>query len=120
MTPLLTAVGAWAATAAMASAPETMAQDVVRLAAAFPEPDRAAWLALVDKTLKGAPLQSLTRRTIDGLPIEALYQASEAAAPIVRASAGWDVRAVVRASEPAAANAEALADLAQGATSVLL
>ncbi|HXQ16552.1 MAG TPA: methylmalonyl-CoA mutase family protein [Caulobacteraceae bacterium] len=97
-----------------------IAADILPLAAGFPAPDRAAWLALVEKTLKGAPLQSLTRRTLDGLPIEALYEAGVSAPQIVRAAAGWDMRSVVRASDPAAANAEALADLAQGASSVLL
>jgi methylmalonyl-CoA mutase len=100
--------------------PPPVSADVLPLAAGFPAPDRAAWLALVEKTLKGAPLQSLTRRTLDGLPIEPLYEAGAAAAPIVRAAAGWDVRTVVRSADPAAANAEALADLAQGAGSLLL
>ena len=97
-----------------------VADDTLALAAGFPAPDRAAWLALVEKTLKGAPLQGLTRRTLDGLPIEPLYDAGAAAAPIVRAAAGWDVRPVVASADPAAANAEALADLAQGANSLLL
>jgi methylmalonyl-CoA mutase len=90
------------------------------LAAGFPEPDRAAWLALVEKTLKGAPLESLTRRTLDGLPIEPFYESEPGAAEIVRSAPGWDVRTTVRAADPVAANAEALADLAQGASSVLL
>jgi len=92
----------------------------VSLAAGFPEPDRAAWLALVEKTLKGAPLESLTRRTVDGLPIQPLYESDPGAAQIVRSQAGWDVRTTVRAADPVAANAEALADLVQGAGSLLL
>jgi methylmalonyl-CoA mutase len=101
----------------MASA---LPEPTVALAAGFPEPDRAAWLALVEKTLKGAPLASLTRRTVEGLAIEPLYATSDAAPAIMRAEAGWDMRTLVRAADPAAANAEALSDLAQGAGSVLL
>jgi len=103
----------------MASAPPEPVR-TVPLAAGFAEPDRAAWLALVEKTLKGAPLESLTRRTVEGLPIEPLYESDSGAAQIVRSQAGWDVRTTVRAAHPVAANAEALADLAQGAGSLLL
>jgi methylmalonyl-CoA mutase len=102
------------------ASPLPVADHILPLAAGFPAADRVAWLALVEKTLKGAPLQSLTRRTLDGLPIEPLYEAGAAAPPILRAVAGWDMRAVARASDPAAANTEALAELAQGASSVLL
>lgn len=96
------------------------APDTVSLAADFPEPDRDAWLALVDKTLKGAPLGSLTRRTIEGLEIEPLYEPTAVATPLVRSEAGWDVRAAVRDAAPATANAAALGELAQGASSLLL
>ena len=90
------------------------------LADGFPAPDRAAWLALVEKTLKGAPLSSLERRTAEGLAIQPLYEAGADAPAIARSHAGWDLRACVRPPDPAAANAEALADLAQGADSLLL
>lgn len=94
--------------------------DILPLANAFPPPDQAAWLALVEKTLKGAPLESLTRRTLDGLAIEPLYAPAVDADPILRTAAGWDIRTLVGAADPTAANAEALADLAQGASSLLL
>jgi len=90
------------------------------LADGFAEPDRAAWLALVEKTLKGAPLASLERRTVEGLAIEPLYEAAPGAPAIVRSVAGWDLRATVRGADPADANAEALAELSQGADSLLL
>jgi len=93
---------------------------IVPLAAGFPAPDRAAWLALVERTLKGAPLASLTRRTLEGLAIEPLYDAAPGAPAIARAAPGWDVRASVQHSDPAAANGEALEELAQGAQSLLL
>ena len=104
----------------MTSAVAISVSDTVPLAAGFPEPDRAAWLALVEKTLKGAPLESLTRRTLEGLPIEPLYAAATDAAPIARSAAGWDLRAIVAAPDPAAANTDALGELAQGAGSLLL
>lgn len=104
----------------MTFAAMTSASDIIPLAAGFHEPDRDAWLALVEKTLKGAPLESLSRRTLEGLPIEPLYQAADGAAAIVRAAAGWDVRTLVREPDPAAAGADALAELAQGASSLLL
>ncbi|HEY2706534.1 MAG TPA: methylmalonyl-CoA mutase family protein [Caulobacteraceae bacterium] len=91
----------------------------VLLADGFPKAGREAWLALVEKTLKGAALESLTRRTTEGLAILPFYEATAAPA-LARAAAGWDVRTLVRSAEPAAANTESLADLAQGAGSVLL
>jgi methylmalonyl-CoA mutase len=94
--------------------------DILPLASGFAPPDRAAWLALVEKTLKGAPLDGLTRRTLDGLAIEPLYTPAADAAPILRTAAGWDIRTVVGNGDPATANADALADLAQGAGSLLL
>ena len=98
----------------------TAASDLIPLAAGFPGPDRDAWLALVEKTLKGAPLEGLSRRTVEGLAIEPLYDAALDAAPIVRSAPGWDVRTLVAAPDPAAANADALSELAQGAGSLLL
>src|SRR5215469_18244820 len=92
---------------------------LVPLADGFPAPDRQAWLALVEKTLKGAPLASLTRETLEGLPIQPLYEAAETAFP-ARASPGWDVRALVGCGDAAGANAEALGDLAEGARSLLI
>ena len=92
---------------------------IVPLADGFPAPDREAWLALVDKTLKGAPLESLTRETLEGLPILPLYEAAETPFP-ARAGLGWDARALVAHGDAAGANAEALADLAEGARSLLV
>jgi methylmalonyl-CoA mutase len=102
----------------MTSAPPADAA-LVPLATGFAPPDRQAWLALVEKTLKGAPLGSLTRRTLEGLEIQPLYEAAAVSFP-AKSAPGWDLRALVRAADPAAANADALADLAQGAQSLLL
>jgi methylmalonyl-CoA mutase len=98
----------------------------IPLADGFPAATRADWLALVAKTIKGAGVDSLVGRTADGLEIRPLYTAEDDAAALPFAPAprggerGWDVRARVAASEPAAANREALDALAGGAGSILV
>jgi len=93
------------------------------LAAGFGEPSAEAWLELVKKTLKGAGPESLVSKTRDGLFIEALYRDGPAAS--VRAGVRdqdrpWDIRAGTRHPDPARANADILADLEGGASSVLV
>jgi methylmalonyl-CoA mutase len=103
-----------------------MAETIIPLADDFAAPSREAWLKLVDKTLKGADVSSLTRRTDDGLPIEPLYQADNAAAPArpVRGPSdgerAWDVRVLVAHPDVVRANAEVLSDLEGGASSAIL
>jgi methylmalonyl-CoA mutase len=93
----------------------------LRLADGFPKGTRAQWLALVEKTLKGAGPESLARRTPDGLNVLALYATDDApaASPALRdAAGGWDIRAEVPPT--ADANAIALEALAGGAASLLV
>ncbi len=100
------------------------------LAADFPEPTAEAWLGLVEKTLKGQPLERLTIRGADGLPPGPLYTAATAKPPLSEAArfdavrsqgAGrWDVRTIVDHPDPAQANADALKDLENGGNSLLL
>ena len=97
------------------------------LAADFPAPTHAAWVALVEKTLKGAEPDSLTSYSRDGLPTQALYTSAEAQPDAVRFSGvrsqgegRWDVRTGVAHPDPAAANAQVLQDLENGANSLLL
>ncbi|HYH30405.1 MAG TPA: methylmalonyl-CoA mutase family protein [Pseudonocardia sp.] len=118
------------------------------LAAEFPEPDRQEWLALVDRVVQragripgdaapGAGFEALTRTTLDGIPVQALYTSADApdpaaagvpgAAPFVRgaradgpAPDGWDVRQRHAESDPAAARTAVLADLANGVSSIWL
>jgi methylmalonyl-CoA mutase len=101
----------------MPTAPDTA---IIPLAEGFPAQDHAAWLALAEKTLKGAPLTSLTRRTIEGLTIQPLYEPTGLAPVPVKASPGWDIRASVRGPGTTAANTQALQDLAGGAASVVI
>jgi methylmalonyl-CoA mutase len=98
------------------------------LAREFPAPPREAWLALVEKTLKGAPFdRRLVATTPDGLRIEPLYTAADAPnrlaarpAPAADAERPWDLRTVCDHPDPARANLDALKDLENGAASILL
>lgn len=93
------------------------------LSAGFPTPDKARWRALVEKSLKGAPLDTLARQTHDGITIAPLYTATDAPSgrTVARSKPGaWDIRQIVSRPDPQAANAEALADLEGGATSIEL
>jgi methylmalonyl-CoA mutase len=118
------------------------------LAAGFPTPERADWLALVDQVVRkarlipadappGSGVEALTWRTLDGIPVRPLYTAGDApdpdaagvpgAAPYVRggrpdgaAPDGWDVRQRHADPDPAAARAAVLADLENGVSSVWL
>jgi methylmalonyl-CoA mutase len=94
--------------------------DPVALADLFPHATRAEWLALVEKTLKGASVETLETRTADGLAVKPLYAADDAppATPMAREATGWDIRAAVAAGE--GANTRALEALAGGATSLLV
>jgi methylmalonyl-CoA mutase len=103
----------------------------------FSAPERAQWLALVEKALKGADFERrLVARTADDLRILPLYTRGDAPAGIAEqhpgvppfqrgASAGgfsppWDIRQIHAEPDPAAANAAILEDLAGGATSIKL
>ena len=102
-----------------------MAQPATSLADG-PAPTREQWLAAASRALKGAPLDSLITRTVEGLEIEPLYgpdpmpgrTAVQARCP--RGEPAWDIRAAVAHADPAAANAQILEHLAGGASSVLL
>ena len=93
------------------------------LAAEFPPASREQWLELVEKVLKGAPFdRKLVAKTYDGLRIEPLYDRRPDARPVAAraSSAPWQILQRVDHPDPAAANAQALDDLANGATGLLL
>lgn len=95
--------------------------DASTLSASFPPATADAWRSLVEKTLKGEPLESLNKATLEGLPIAPLY--GEAPAPAAfaprpyDAERPWDLRVATAHPDPARANAELLADLEGGAAS---
>ena len=93
--------------------------DDFALAAEFPAATREQWRRLVADVLKGAPFDKrLVAKTYDGLTIEPLYGRRAQARPIAsRAPAApWSVMQRVDHPDPAAANAEALHDLENGAS----
>ena len=83
------------------------------------------WREAAGRALKGAPIESLVSRTLDGLQIEPLYGPgpSPRQAPLARRAgedAPWDIRAPVAQADPARANELVLEALEGGAGSVLL
>lgn len=92
---------------------------------AVPPPDGAlAWRALVAKTLRDKPFDSLTYVTPDGLEIAPLYEAGAGARVCptrpVDVDRPWDLRTLVAHPDPARANSEALRDLEGGAASIVI
>jgi methylmalonyl-CoA mutase len=101
---------------------ETTPEDLM-LAAEFPTGTREQWRKLVDGVLKGAPFEKrLIARTYDGLAIEPLYPRAAGARPIAARAPGapWTLMQRVDHPDPAAANAEALHDLENGATGLTI
>jgi methylmalonyl-CoA mutase len=114
----------------------TQTQDS-KLAAGFPAVTYETWHAMVEKALKGADFEKrLVTRSADGIRIEPLYTRKDALmgsdtalpgkAPFVRGTAtvragqGWDIRTIHVETDPKAANAAVLEDLAGGVTSIAL
>jgi methylmalonyl-CoA mutase len=93
-----------------------------KLAADFPPASREDWLKLVEKALKGAPLERLQSKTQDGLTIEPLYARAAKAEPVAGRAPGtpWQVLARADHPDPVAANKQALEDLQNGATGLSL
>ncbi len=96
--------------------------DTLTLAADFPPATRDEWRELVDGVLKGAPFERLKSKTYDGLTIEPLYARAAAAHTVAGAAPGaaWTLMQRVDHPNPAAANAQALDDLENGATGLVL
>jgi methylmalonyl-CoA mutase len=96
--------------------------DDLPLAAEFPAASRDDWRKLVDGVLKGAPFEKLVGKTYDGLRIEPIYQRARDAAVIPARAAGapWQIMQRVDHPDAAAANAQALLDLENGATGLTL
>ena len=92
--------------------------DELSLAADFAPASHDDWRKLVDGVLKGAPFEKLESRTHDGLVIEPIYRRAREAAPIAGrpAATPWQVMQRVDHPDPAAANAQAMRDLENGAS----
>ncbi len=92
------------------------------LARNFPPADEAAWKALVEEALKGAPLASLRSESYDGIAIEPLYARAQGAERVAGRAAGapWSVIQRIDLPHAKAANAQALDDLNNGANGLNL
>jgi methylmalonyl-CoA mutase len=94
--------------------------DELPLAAEFPPATREDWLKLVRAALKDRPFERLVAKTYDGIPIEPLYPRAAGAKPLAARHGPWAVQARVDHPDPATANAEALHELENGATGLIL
>src|SRR5690242_4085865 len=96
--------------------------DDLPLGAEFPAATREQWRKLVDGALKGAPFDKLVARTYDDLAVEPLYPPARDAKPVVGRPPGapWTLMQRVDHPDPAAANAQALQDLEDGARGLTL
>jgi methylmalonyl-CoA mutase len=100
----------------------TSATDELRLAADFAPASYDDWRKLVDGVLKGAPFEKLVGKTYDNLRIEPIYPRAKNTAPIAGRAAATPWRIMQRIDHPdaAAANAQALHDLENGANGLTL
>ena len=92
------------------------------LARDFAPADEAAWKALIEEALKGAPFASLKSKTYDGIAIEPLYGRATEASRIAGRAAGqpWAVVQRIDLTDPKSGNAQILDDLNNGANGVAL
>jgi methylmalonyl-CoA mutase len=88
----------------------------------FPAATREQWRKLVDAALKGAPFERLESKTYDGLRVAPLYERAADARAIAGRGPGTAWRIMQRVDHPdaTAANAQALDDLENGATGLVL
>ncbi|MCC8938041.1 methylmalonyl-CoA mutase small subunit [Bradyrhizobium sp. Arg68] len=96
----------------------TTTTDDLPLAADFPPATYDDWRKLVDGVLKGAPFEKLVGKTYDGVRIDPIYRRATNTGPIAgrAAAAPWQILQRVDHPDAAAANAQALHDLENGAT----
>ncbi|UVK38171.1 methylmalonyl-CoA mutase subunit beta [Mesorhizobium sp. AR10] len=91
--------------------------------AELPNADRQRWLALAEKALAGGSFEEkLVSHTDDGIRIEPLYDRSVTAEPLVRANprSPWIVSQRMDDPDVDRAKAQAMDDVAQGATGLSL
>ena len=92
--------------------------DDLPLAADFAPATYDDWRKLVDGVLKGAPFEKLVGKTYDGLDDRADLSPRPRCAPIAGrpAAAPWQIMQRIDHPDPAAANAQAIHDLENGAS----
>lgn len=96
--------------------------DDLPLAREFPQATRDDWKELVNGVLKGAPFEKLVSRSYDGLRIEPVYSGYKQGEVVTgrRGAAPWQIIQRIDHPDAATANAQALADLENGATGLAL
>jgi len=114
-----------------------MSDSIRPLAEGFAATDNAQWRSLAEAALKGAPLDKIVRKTLDGVERGPLFTADDlsalgdmpapGAAPYLRGLKAerdeylpWSIRQAVDDPDPRAANAAILADLAGGVSEIAL
>jgi methylmalonyl-CoA mutase len=99
-----------------------MSDEPFPLAAEFPATSREAWRKLVEAALRGGSYEKrLIRHTYDGLRVEPLYPRAAGASVVAgRGAEPWQIMQRVDHPDSAAANAQALIDLENGATGLSL
>jgi methylmalonyl-CoA mutase len=100
----------------------TTSKEELRLGAEFAPASQEDWRKLVDGVLKGAPFEKLVGKTYDGIRIDPIYGRAGGTSPIAgRAPAApWQIMQRIDHPDAAAANAQALHDLENGATGLTL
>jgi methylmalonyl-CoA mutase len=100
----------------------TSATDELRVAADFAPATYDDWRKLVDGVLKGAPFEKLVGKTYDNLRIDPIYSRAHGTTPIAgrTQAAPWQVMQRIDHPDAAAANAQALHDLENGANGLTL
>jgi methylmalonyl-CoA mutase len=100
----------------------TTSTEDLRLAADFAPATQDDWRKLVDGVLKGAPFEKLVGKTYDGIRIDPIYPRAKGTAPIAgrAAAAPWQIMQRIDHPDAAQANAQALHDLENGATGLML
>ena len=94
--------------------------DELSLAADFAPATYDDWRKLVDGVLKGAPFVKLESKTYDGLTIEPIYRRAHNVSPVAGRPAGlpWQIMQRIDHPDAAAANAQAILDLENGANGI--
>ncbi len=119
------------------SASTDLNEPIIPLADAFAAADKEAWLALVDKVLKGQPRAQLNTSTLNGLELRPLYTRSDTdglatalapgSAPFTRSTAtrmaapsGWRIGQLASETTPQALAARIQEDLIGGVDAVTI
>lgn len=91
---------------------------------AFPNTDKAQWLAQITRDLKGKALEELDWELEEGMRVAATYNQEDISAPVDPLSAGrkknsWEIGEYIPVSDPSSANTQALEGLQGGVNAPL-